>query len=246
MAVVEHPDNPNLLFAGVHNGLMVSADGGRSWTRATGNIPPVSVNDIKIKNGDLVLGTYGRGILIMDDIGFLVGLTADILAEDAHLFEVRDAERYYLNNRGPSNKAARFAGANPDYGALITYYLREGPGQEAPAEEGATEEGEGQEGRGEGTQAPEGPPEPPGVSFQILDQDGSVIRELTGPDRQGINRIAWDLRMAPDTTDTQAGEETRRRPSLVDVEPGLYTVKLIARGRELLQTVMVVPDRRSN
>jgi hypothetical protein len=225
MAMVEHPDNPSLLFAGIHNGLMVSVNGGENWTRAGGNLPPVSVNDIKIKNGDLVLATYGRGIVILDDIVFLEEMTEEIIQEDAYLFPVRETEQYYLNSRDLSNKAARFAGPNPEYGALITYYLKDGPAPAAPAGEDA-------------------PPEPPEVSVHILDADGTVIRELTGPDRQGFNRIAWDLRRAPDSTESAGGGEARRRPSMTDVEPGEYTVKLTARGGEMIQTVTVVPDRR--
>ena len=225
MAMVEHPDNPSLLFAGIHNGLMVSVNGGEHWTRAGGDLPPVSVNDIKIKNGDLVLGTYGRGIMILDDIAYLEQLTEETLAEDAYLFPVRDAEQYYRNNRDMSNKAARFAGPNPDYGALITYYLKDPP----PPNDLSTEDQ---------------PSEAPEVGIQILDGEGTVIRELAGPDRQGFNRIAWDLRMTPDSTEVPPPEGGRRRPQLVDVDPGEYTVKLTARGLELVGAVMVVPDRR--
>jgi photosystem II stability/assembly factor-like uncharacterized protein len=219
LVIVEDPDNPDLLFAGVHNGLMVSLDGGEHWTRAGGNLPPVSVNDIEVKDGDLVLATYGRGIIILDDISYLEGLTQEVLDEEAYLFPVREAEQYYRNNRDLSNKAARFAGPNPDYGATITYFLKEDP---PPPD--STEVAE--------------------VSIQILDEAGQVIRELTGPDQQGFNRIAWDLRMPEDTPETPEGNENRRRPSMEDVEPGDYTVKLTTRGREMVQTVTVIPDKR--
>ncbi len=242
LAIVEHPEDPELLFAGVHNGLLVSRNGGENWTRAGGNLPPVSVNDIKIKSGDLVLGTYGRGIIILDDVVFLDRLTDEVMEEDAYLFPVRDAELFYRNNRGLSNKAARFAGPNPEYGALITYYLREdpapahSPGQDpssdrdAPSGQEAPSDQEPRAGSGE-------------VSIHILDPAGEVIRELTGPDRRGFNRIAWDLQTPADTTDA-SGREGRRRPSMTEVEPGEYTVKLTARGTELVQRVMVVPDKR--
>ncbi len=218
MAVVEDPRNPDLLFAGVHNGLMVSTNGGENWVRAGGNLPPVSVNDIRVKDGDLVLATYGRGIVIMDDIAFLQELTEDDLREDALLFPIRESEQYYRNNRDLSNKAARFAGPNPDYGALITYYLREGPAGERPSDTAT-------------------------VSVQILDGNGTVIRELSGPDRPGFNRIAWDLRKTVENPDT-TGEEERRRPEMEDVEPGRYTVRLTARGKEMTRTVAVIPDHR--
>jgi photosystem II stability/assembly factor-like uncharacterized protein len=218
MAVVEDPNRPDLLFAGIHNGLMISFNGGENWTRAGGKLPPVSVNDIKIKNGDLILATYGRGIVILDDIAFLEQLTEEVLEEDAYLFPIRDTELYYRNNRDLSNKAARFAGPNPEYGALITYSLREGPVQDSPSD--TTE-----------------------VSVQILDPSGTVIRELVGPDRQGFNRIAWDLRTPADST-ASGGEEEERRQEMIDVEPGPYTVRLTARGKEMDRTVTVVPDKR--
>ncbi|MGM0669275.1 MAG: hypothetical protein ACQET1_06115, partial [Gemmatimonadota bacterium] len=223
-AIVEHPDNPDLLLAGIHNGLMISRDGGESWIRADGDLPPVSVNGIRIKDGDLVLGTYGRGIMILDDAAFLAQLTEEILEADAHLFPIREAEQYYRNNRTPANRTARFAGPNPDYGALITCYLSEGG-------------------------APSGLSDSTEVSIEILDESGTVIRELTGPARPGFNRIAWDLRKVEEPEGDEGEEERQeeeeeRREVLVDVEPGAYTVRLRARGVEMSRTVTVVPDKR--
>jgi photosystem II stability/assembly factor-like uncharacterized protein len=239
MAIEEHPENQDLLFAGVHNGLMISHNGGVNWIRAGGNLPPVSVNEIKIKDGDLVLATYGRGIIILDDIAFLEG-AEDAMEEDAYLFPVRETEQFYQNNRDLSNKAARFAGPNPDYGALITYYLKDDPAPVVTTDEGPATEGAGP------TQETT-PPEPPEVSIQILDSEGTVIRELSGPDRRGVSRIAWDLRQAAeDPSEGEGGgpQQGRRRPQMTDVEPGQYIVKLIARGAELTQPVTVVPDKR--
>jgi photosystem II stability/assembly factor-like uncharacterized protein len=61
----EHPLNPDLLYCGIHNGLLISTDSGKTWTRAPGLIP-VAIDDIKIQmpTGDVVLGSYGRGIII--------------------------------------------------------------------------------------------------------------------------------------------------------------------------------------
>jgi hypothetical protein len=154
----------------------------------------------------------------MDDMGFLGELTEDLLNEDAFLFPVRKTEQYCLSNRTASNRAAPYAGPNPWHGALITYYPHQGLGQGSPSDTVA-------------------------VSVQILDQNGEVIRDLNGPDRQGSNRIAWDLRMESDTA-TGAGEQGRRRPTMTEVEPGGYTVRSTARGGEPVQTVTVVPDER--
>jgi len=244
MAVHEHPSNPDLLFAGVHNGLMVSVDGGESWERAGGNMPPVSVNDIAIKNGDLVLATYGRGIIILDDADYLAEATPEVLEEDAHVFSLRDAELFYRNGRDLSNKAARWAGANPDYGALITYYLKDDPVLVDPGDlaegEPSPEEGADEEPSSDPDQAPIGPQ----VSVQILDSTGEVVRELKAPDQRGFNRIAWDLRTPVDSTEADAREEGGRRPEWVDVEPGEYTIKLTTRDLEMARTVTVVSDKR--
>jgi hypothetical protein len=244
MAVYEHPSNPDLLFAGVHNGLMVSVNGGENWKRAGGNLPPVSVNDIAVKNGDLVLATYGRGIIILDDADYLAEATPEVLEEDAHLFSVRDAELFFRNGRDLSNKAARWAGPNPDYGASITYYLKDDPvpvDPEALAEgEPSPEEVAGEEPSSEPDQASTGPQ----VSIEILDSAGEVVRELKAPDQKGFNRITWDLRTPADSTEAAGQEERGRRPEWVDVEPGEYTIKLTTRDLEMVRTVTVVSDKR--
>jgi hypothetical protein len=84
------------------------------------------------------------------------------------------------------------------------------------------------------------------VAIQIFDGEGTVIRELSGPDRPGFNRIAWDLQMVEEEEegDEEAQEEEERRERLVDVEPGAYTIRLTARGQAMTQTLTVVPDKR--
>jgi len=61
----EHPLNADWLYCGIHNGLLISSDGGKTWARAPGLIP-VAIDDIKIQmpTGDVVLGSYGRGLII--------------------------------------------------------------------------------------------------------------------------------------------------------------------------------------
>lgn len=69
----EHPDHPDLLFAGSHNALYISLNAGRSWFKPDWEIPPVAIDDIKLAfpSNDLVLGSYGRGIIILDNIGWI-------------------------------------------------------------------------------------------------------------------------------------------------------------------------------
>ena len=72
--IAEHPDNANILFCGTDFGVYISKDGGKKWIAINGSIPAsVSVNDLFIHPRDkkLVIGTYGRGVYVLDDLNQL-------------------------------------------------------------------------------------------------------------------------------------------------------------------------------
>ena len=72
--VIEHPDDKNILFCGTDMGIYISKNNGKTWIAANGNLPvAISVNDMFIHPRDkkLVLGTYGRGVYILDDLNLL-------------------------------------------------------------------------------------------------------------------------------------------------------------------------------
>ena len=120
----EHHRNPDLLFIGTEREAYFSINRGISWIRFK-NIPVVPVDDIAIhpRENDLIFGTHGRSIYILDDITSLELLTEDVLAREMYLFPVRDAERFQFYN-GKANPGFKiFTGDNPEFGALITYYL---------------------------------------------------------------------------------------------------------------------------
>ncbi|MFQ5678582.1 MAG: hypothetical protein ACE5HP_03905 [Gemmatimonadota bacterium] len=124
----EDPKNPDLLYVGMERGLFASWDRGATWFSLRGNLPPVSVRDIQVHpvENDLIVGTHGRGAWILDDIGRLQGL-GGALAEEVHLFRPRPAVRWQLGSRDASLGQRTYRAANPPYGALIDYYLREKP-----------------------------------------------------------------------------------------------------------------------
>ena len=72
-AFAEHPRNRHLLLAGTEFGLYVSLDGGQHWTLMRGNLPRVRIDDIvvNLRNNDLILGTHGRSIIVLDDMTML-------------------------------------------------------------------------------------------------------------------------------------------------------------------------------
>lgn len=126
-SIAEHHDNPDLLFTGTHNSLYMSIDGGNTWICPETNLPHVAVDDIIIQksSNDLILGSYGRGIWILDDIGFLSSLDTDILNSDIFLFEPGLTE-FSTNGQDRDADSTRyhFLAPDPEEGLVISYYLK--------------------------------------------------------------------------------------------------------------------------
>ncbi len=199
----EDPKNLDILYAGTELGLFASFSGGKNWIKLQmKNLPAVSVHDILIhpKENDLILGTHGRGMWIMDDISALQEIKPEILASSAYLFSVRPALRHAMKpvRYGIGDKV--FRGANAPYGALITYYLKEKIDKKQAAR------------------------------IEILDKSGKVIRELKNLSQEtGLNRVSWDLRAeGPRPRREVRAEEDFffRGPRGPQVLPGNYTVRL--------------------
>jgi len=133
--VREDLKNKNLLFAGTEFGIFASLDGGTSWFSLKNNLPTVTVYDIAIhpRTNDLIIGTHGRGIWIMDDISFLQEMRPEVLAKDSHLFGVSPATAFYMSSiRDPFGKPG-FAGKNRPFGLSITIYTKAEPKEQPKA-----------------------------------------------------------------------------------------------------------------
>ncbi|HYT94471.1 MAG TPA: hypothetical protein VEL76_37495, partial [Gemmataceae bacterium] len=132
LAIAEDHVNPNLLFVGTEFALFCTIDGGKQWVRLKGGLPTIAMKDLAIQKrmNDLVVGTFGRGIYILDDYTPLRGLTPETLRQEATLFPVRDALLYIPTRQyGLPGKAflgsAFFTADNPPFGATFTYHLKE-------------------------------------------------------------------------------------------------------------------------
>lgn len=217
--VREDPRNPGLLYAGTELGLYASWDGGAAWQPLLlKNLPKVAIHDILIhpRENDLILGTHGRSIMILDDIAPLQQFTPAIAAAAAHLFEPRSAWRFAtpMRSYGLGNKA--YSGPNPPYGAIFSYYFKEKAGEKDT------------------------------LKLEILDASGKVVRALDKlPRDAGVNRVAWDLRYEGPTLRTPPQpRETEfagppRGPLAV---PGVYTARLTAGSLKLETKVEVRLD----
>lgn len=138
----EDPVNPNLLFAGTETGVWFSLDRGENWQRLKLNMPTVSVLDLKIhpREHDLIVGTHGRSLWILDDISPLQQFQPSVNAKPIHLFEQKPSTLWENISRGGQRGHFLFAGTNPPTIdntstvpragfrnlAMITYFVGEG------------------------------------------------------------------------------------------------------------------------
>ncbi|MEK7724409.1 MAG: hypothetical protein AAB336_08695 [Acidobacteriota bacterium] len=260
----EHHRNPNLLFVGTEYGAYFSTDKGGSWTRIKLNLPTVPVDDILIhpRENDLILGTHGRAIWIMDDITPLEQLTDPVVNSNVHLFDIRQAIHWRTWNNKPYTGDKRFQGQNPPNGAMVNFYLKseladrqavsitiqDAAGQvvrtvnciKRPAVQPQQGQGGGQGGFGGGG----------GGGFGGFGGGGGNNCFAT----QGLNRWVWDMRERSPLQQGGGGgfggggggggfggggQGSR-------VDPGDYTVKIKFGDVEMSKTVRVMEDPRIN
>ncbi|NIR43244.1 MAG: glycosyl hydrolase [Gemmatimonadetes bacterium] len=125
LVIEEDSENPDLLFLGTEFGLWISVDGGHSWARYETEFPKVGVRDLAIhsRDNDLIIGTHGRGIWILDDITPLRALTPEVLAAELAILPTGPNVQTIGGGQGawfPGND--EFVGRNPSEAAAIVYY----------------------------------------------------------------------------------------------------------------------------
>ena len=194
LSVVQDPVEPSLLFLGTEEGLFVSFDRGANWKRWTHDVPSVPVRDMVVhpRDGDLVLGTFGRAAYVIDDIAPLRAIAAEgngVMADPLRVFPVADA--YMVNYRRPVG--ARFGadhqwvGENHARGALIQLYIQ------ADSAEAAEKDA---------------------VHWAILNAQGDTLRQGERDAEAGIHAIGWRM-------DTQGVDWPRRGlPEVSKMSPG--------------------------
>jgi photosystem II stability/assembly factor-like uncharacterized protein len=122
--IIEDPQEAGMIYLGVDNGLYVSKDDGAHWMSLRNNLPPAPVYWLTIQENfdDLVVGTYGRGYYILDDLAAIRGYDPG-LVDEIQVFNLRKSYRFgnkeSIKTDGPSFNA----GSNPPYGTPINYYL---------------------------------------------------------------------------------------------------------------------------
>jgi photosystem II stability/assembly factor-like uncharacterized protein len=203
--MAEDPTRPSLLYVGTEFGLYFSPDAGRRWIQLKGGMPTIAVRDITVqkREGDLVVGTFGRGFFVLDDLTPLRNASDELLAKEAALMPVKKAWMYIprtpLGGRDKASQGAAFYTApNPLFGAVFTYYLKDELITKRQARLNAEKKIQA---KGGDTFYPtwealerETREPAPAVMLTITDSAGNVVRRVSAPTKAGFHRVAWDLR----------------------------------------------------
>jgi photosystem II stability/assembly factor-like uncharacterized protein len=207
--------NPNLLYLGTEFGLYVTIDGGKNWSKFTNNMPSVAVHHVTLHPRDhsLVMGTHGRGVIIIDDVRPLRQLTTEVMDETVHFFDLGPHVMKENGNGGGSMIGGfggtatygEFVGQNPNSMAQIVYFMKK------------------RHTFGK-------------MKLQLYDDQGNHIVDLPAGKQKGINSVQWNMRterpqLAAAKTISRGGFSSPL------AAPGVYTVKL-TKGKEVYESTI--------
>jgi len=250
LSVLQDHEDPDLLFLGTEFGLYLSTDAGANWTRFTAGVPTVSVMDMAIqeREDDLVLGTHGRSIFVIDDYSALRGLREADFTRRLAVLAATPGQQYDANPTTSTRftGSGEFRGPNEPYGAVVTFMAG---GDDLPHPDQDAERVRRIAARkANGGDEPENGEQdkPPKVTVSVSGADGAVIRTFRTEVKQGLNRVTWDMTAdgvrpapGPERKDTDDG-----LPSGVPVVPGRYRVELSLGDDRSAIDVEVLADPR--
>ena len=239
------PKRAGLLFAGTESGMYVSFDDGDHWQSLQLNLPNTSYRDAVIHGNDLVVGTYGRGIWVLDDYAPLRQVTAATEKESVHLFAPGDAIRVRRNVGADTPFPPEVPhAANPPDGAIIYYHLASKPAGEISLD---VLDASGSVVR----HMSSAPVEPVKEAAQPPEPNFWIATPQSLSTDAGTNRVNWDVRADAPAALTHTFEINAdpglTPPSPVGplVPPGVYTLRLMVGGKAYTQPLTVRNDPRS-
>ncbi len=238
--VQDHVDS-ELLFAATEFGIYFSVNAGGTWVKLTGGVPTISFRDLAIqrRENDLVGASFGRGFFVLDDYSALRSVSEEQLAAEGTLFPTRKAWWYIprshlsFDDEKGSQGASHYVAPNPDFGALFTYYLRDGlqtkeqirqSGEKAKIESGEDIPFSGWDAVRDEIAEPA-----PRIWIIVKDSGGNTVRRVSGPIEKGMHRAAWDLRHpAPDALGLRStSQPSGPEPAGLLAAPGSYSATLV-------------------
>jgi len=231
--VQDHVDS-NLLFIGTEFGIYFSINDGEKWIEMASDAK-ISFRDVVIqrRENDLVGGSFGRGIFILDDYTPLRSLSKTKLNKDALLFPPRDAWWYIPGSpRSGAHGADFYKAPNPPFGAVFTYYLKEDvkslKEMRQEKEKKLKKEKEDIDFPGWEFLDKEMMQEKPQVYMTVLNDKGEMVKQVDGSRKKGFHRVNWDLSFSsPQPVGLQREEsDYRRQRGAFMSAPGTYSVFL--------------------
>ncbi|MDE1207189.1 WD40/YVTN/BNR-like repeat-containing protein [Tenacibaculum larymnensis] len=220
--VIEDPIEPNLLFLGTDDGLYISLNAGKKWTKWTEGFPTVPVKDLVIhpREHDLVIGTFGRAAWVLDDIRPLRALAKDknILTKNIELFTPPTAyQAAYQQPTGSRFGAdAMFNGTNRGRGALVQFYVN----KPKPVKKSDEKNKKPLKKEDENTVKWDS------IKFEVFDGN-RLIRTIKrkAPKENGIHKGVWFMSEKGVTRPSRTIRKQKREPRGVQVKPGTYRIK---------------------
>jgi photosystem II stability/assembly factor-like uncharacterized protein len=232
--VREDPARKGLLYVGTERGVRYSTDDGASWKPLKLNLPTVAVHDLVVKEDDLVVGTHGRSIWILDDLQPIREMSDKITATDVHLFPVADAIRWRTGGGTWAYQHARFS--NPPAGASIYYFLKDKAKGELKIEI--------LNGAGTVVQTLSSVPREPDYSSE--DDDPEDFKKAALSIDAGVQRAVWDLKWEGAKKIKGAKIDTGDPSNGPRAVPGTYQVRLTVDGKTATSPLKIVADPRGS
>ncbi len=231
--IVQDHVNKDLLFIGTEFGVFFSVNGGKKWVELDGGMPTISTRDVKIqrRENDLVAGTFGRGIYILDDYAPLRSLTEKSMQQDAILFGPSRPVKWFQldDNHTDSDGDDRFVAKNPEHGATFTYYLKDSlltaKEKRQEADKKAVEDKKYPKYPSWEAVEAENQEAEPAVYIEVRDSEGDIIKRVDGKTKKGLHRLTWDMKYASTNPLTEKDSKNNGLMAL----PGSYTATLFKR-----------------
>jgi photosystem II stability/assembly factor-like uncharacterized protein len=229
-SVREDPAKKGILYVGTERGVLLSKDAGKTWAPLKLNLPPVRVTDLVVKDGDLVVGTNGRSLWILDDLTPVRAIDPEEKNRPTQLFQPRTAGRI-RPAASVAEKAAKGTADNPPLGAVLHYFLANRPKSEITLE---VLDATGHVVRTLSSKPEPAEDEDPG-SYSSEEPKKPALSKVPG-----LHRVVWDLRGegAKPIKSARVDSGSPRRGPLLG--PGIYKVKLLVDGNEFTSDLRVV------
>ncbi|GAB5412491.1 MAG: hypothetical protein Cons2KO_00940 [Congregibacter sp.] len=252
LSILQDPVDPDLLWLGTEFGLYLSVNGGDDWTRFSAGVPTTSVMDLAFQSreNDLVLGTHGRGIYIIDDISPLRNLGDDALDERLTILGATDGQQYDKNPvfAGRFWGNGEFVSPNEAYGVVLTFAASgdDLPHPDAEKEKARLAARRASQPKGDAENDDADDKKPPRANITVATDSGEIVRRFTADVHQGVNRMVWPLKR--DGLPPLPGEkkkDTDDLPEGIEVVPGTYRLTIALGDEEQSVDARVLADPRS-